>query len=147
MFGPIEVVGDQLDDSGVNNLNRNLETMRSAPTAAFKESRRGFLKRTEHAPEKLFGHGRIANFVGMGEAVATGGSAAANGGQGALVELKGIANVIEADGMCQLGMKQRDDMAPVGEVARFLVRASFSGQLGNKVRRNEVANLFEDVKL
>ena len=35
-------------------------------------------------------------------------------------------------------------MAPIGEGARFLIRAGFPGKLGNDVARNEVANLLED---
>src|SRR5688572_16570600 len=45
--------------------------------------------------------------------------------------------------MRELRLKQRNDMAPVGKLARLLIRAGLPRHLGNQRPGNEVANLLE----
>jgi hypothetical protein len=49
--------------------------------------------------------------------------------------------------MSQLRIHQGNDMAPRAEGARPLVDTGLTRQLGNKMRRNQIANLLEDAEL
>lgn len=57
---------------------------------------------------------------------------------------QGVADIVESEGMGELGVKQRDDVAPGTEGARLFVDAMLAGKLGNEVPRNELADLREN---
>ena len=59
---------------------------------------------------------------------------------------KNVTQVIQAKAMGELAEDQRDDMAPVGKGARVALRLVFPRQLGDQVRRNQIADLVEGVE-
>jgi hypothetical protein len=63
------------------------------------------------------------------------------------VELERVAQVIEADAMTQLGIQQINDMAPRADSARLFGHAGLTGDFGDFMLRNEIANLAQDVEL
>ena len=63
-------------------------------------------------PEEFPGHLDGADFVGVREVVARGRRGTANGGERAGVLTQRITDIIEADGVGELGEEQADDMAP-----------------------------------
>jgi len=58
-----------------------------------------------------------------------------------------VADVVEPDGMSELGVDQADQMAPRAEGARLLVHSGFPRQLRHHVAGNEIANLPHHGKL
>jgi len=55
-----------------------------------------------------------------------------------------ITNVVETDGMGELGVEQTHDMAPRGEAAGLFVHLVLSGQTPHKMGWNELAELREN---
>ena len=98
----------------------------------------------QHRPEQLFGHPRIAHFVGMRESVATGRTGTPKRREGATEQPQGIADVIESDAVSELGKKQGDDMAPGFEGAGLFVDTVLAGQLRDHVVGNQIANLTQN---
>ena len=52
-----------------------------------------------------------------------------------------VADVVEADGMGELGIKQGHDVTPRAEGSGLLVDAMLAGDFRNEVLRNELAKL------
>jgi hypothetical protein len=55
-----------------------------------------------------------------------------------------VADIVEADGVGELGEEQRDDMTPRGKGARLFVDAVLLGEAGGEVGRDQLAKLGED---
>jgi hypothetical protein len=100
----------------------------------------------EDRPEEFFGHFGRADFVGMGEIVTRGRRRAAKARKGAGLQLQGVADIIEADTMGELGIEQRHDMTPRRKSPGLLLRPGCARDLGNQELRNEVANLAQQIK-
>jgi len=62
----------------------------------------------EHRPEQGLGHFRVALPIGMREGVLTGRGRAANRRQRTRVQMQGVADVVETQGVGKLGIKQAD---------------------------------------
>ena len=60
---------------------------------------------------------------------------------------QGVANVVEAEAVSQLGVKQTDDVAPGREIAPLFFDAGVPRQLGHQMRWNEIANLAQQGEL
>lgn len=58
-----------------------------------------------------------------------------------------VTDIVETDGVNELGVEQRDDVTPVTEGAGELFRAQVAGQLDHEVGRNEMAKLPEHGQL
>src|ERR1044071_8718670 len=58
-----------------------------------------------------------------------GGRGAANRAERARVQAQSVANVVEAQGMSQLGKEHRHDMTPRGVGTSFVVDTAFAAQL------------------
>jgi hypothetical protein len=80
----------------------------------------------------------------MGESVARRSGCTAQAAEPTGVVAKGIADIVKAGGVGELGEKQADDMAPSGEGARLFVYAVLLGEAGGKVGRDQLAKLSED---
>ena len=98
----------------------------------------------EDRPEDLLGEGGIAKLVGVGEVVLGGRGRSAEGGEGTGVEAKGIAEIVEADGVNQLGIDEGDDMTPGGKGPRLFIDPGVLGQGGNEEGWNEIEELAEN---
>src|SRR6267142_3041939 len=57
------------------------------------------------------------------------------------MQIQRVTDIVQAQGMRQLGIKQTHHMAPGRERAGFLVYTRVARQPGNKMRRNPVAKL------
>lgn len=66
---------------------------------------------------------------------------AANPGKPTFMMAQSVAHIIEADRMSQLGVEQRADMAPSGELASLLIDPVFPGKLPHEMTWNQFANL------
>ena len=86
-------------------------------------------------------------FVGMGQVVAGGRRGAAQRRKRAGVQAQRVTNIIEPDGVRQLRVEQRDDMAPRTEGAGLLVHPGRAGQVSDQKDRDVVADLAQDVIL
>ena len=98
----------------------------------------------ERAIEQLLSQPPVADLVGMGKAVPGGRRRAAQRRQRPAMQAQSVANIVEAQTVGELRKHQRDDVAPGTEVSRLLVHAGLTRELGNQVRRNQIANLLED---
>jgi hypothetical protein len=99
------------------------------------------LEMPEHGPEELLGQRGAAVFSRVGKAVAARGRGAADGRERAAVNPEGVADIVESDGVAELGIEHGNDMAPCREGAAEFIDAGVPGQLGNEVGGNEVAKL------
>ena len=107
----------------------------------------GVLEVAEGFPKQLLHHGAVAGFIGVGEGVARRGGGAAQATEPAGVVAQGVADVIEAGGVCELGEEQTDDMAPRGEGACLFIDAVLLGEAGGEMGRDQLAKLGEDGQL
>ena len=57
------------------------------------------------------------------------------------MEPQAVTNIVETDGVNELGVKQRHHVTPMTEGAGEFSRAQIAGQLGDPMRRNEMAKL------
>ena len=58
-----------------------------------------------------------------------------------------ITDVVETDGMGELGVDEAHQMTPRAEATRFLVHPGLPHQLGHHMGGNEIANLPQHSKL
>jgi hypothetical protein len=148
MFGPVQRVGDESNGGGVHNMDGDFEAVRQAfACTACDEARREGLEMFEGLPEELFAQGRGTLAIGVGQAVATGRSGAANGRERAGVQAQTVADIVEADGVRELGEEQTDDVTPRFERAGFFLRARLAGQVRHQMSGNEIAELAKDGEL
>ncbi len=76
---------------------------------------------TQGLPKQCFHHVAVAGLVGMGQRVARGRDGPAQAAKPASVDAQGVADIVEPDGMSELGIDQTDDMTPRSEGPGFLV--------------------------
>ena len=128
-------------------MDETFEAEREFRATVAAEGRLQGLQMSQHGPEELFGHFGIAGAIGVGQGVFRRGRGRAQRRQRAGVKPQSVANVVEAEAVSQLGVKQTDDMAPRGEIAPLFFHAGVPRQLGHQMRRNEVANLAQQGEL
>jgi len=75
------------------------------------------------------------------------GDCAAQGSQLRAMHPQAIADVVQSDGVRELGVEQGDHMTPRGEGARVFVQAVLAGQFRDHVAGNVCANLIQCAKL
>jgi len=102
---------------------------------------------TEHRPENPFREAGVAFLVGVREIIAAGGRRGTERHQQTAVQTQPVADVVETDGVGELGVDQAHQMAPRAEGACLLVHAGFSREFRHHVAGNEIANLPEHGKL
>jgi len=112
-----------------------------ARTAAASKSWMLLLKPRLDFPEELLSHVGVADFVGMGKAVAARRGACAQGDQKAAVVPKGVADVIQADRIGRLGIHEQNHMAGGAECPGLFVNSMFFGKASVNPGKQEI--LFE----
>ena len=115
MFGPVEGAGHQLDGGGVHDVDEAFETESEFRAAVAAKGGLQGLQMIQHGPEQLFGHFRVAGAIGMRQGVFWRGRGRTQRRQRAGVKPQRVANVVEAEAVGQLGVKQTDDVAPGSE--------------------------------
>ena len=144
MFGPVQAGGDEFEHGRIDDVNGAGEAPRQAPAHAAGEGRAETFEMFEHLPEQILGQGRIALAVGVGKAVAAGRSRAAHGRERPRVQAQAVADVIEPDGVGELRVEQRDDLAPRTEGTGLGLDAVLAGQCGDEMIGNEIAELAQE---
>ena len=77
----------------------------------------------------------------MGECIGTGPHHPPDGGERTAEQLQGIADIIEADGMGELGVEHGHNMTPRGDGSGPGLRPGAAGHLADQPGWNEVAYL------
>src|SRR5271163_3164263 len=111
-----------------------------APVAPRKAGLEG-LQVAEHRPEQFFREVGISFLIGVGEIIAAGRRGPAQRHQRPAVQAQPVADVVEADGVRELGVDQAHQMAPWAERAGFLVHTGFPRQFWNQIPWDEMADL------
>ena len=100
----------------------------------------------EHLVKKRLGDGGGSFSIGVRQRVASWRNTASYRRERTRELAQNVTQVIETKAMGELAENQRDDMAPVGKGASVALRLVFTRQLGDQVRRNQVADLVEGVE-
>ena len=142
---PVHAVGDQLDRGRVQRMDRLTEAPKvSAPNLALREARNRICQMLHHAPVKLFGHVRIAHLVRMAQGVARGRNRPADSRERCCIHLKRVAHIIKPKRMGEVGVQQRNHMAPRRERPAPGIDAMLLRKVRHHVSRNQIAQLFQD---
>ena len=112
MLGPVQTAGDELNGGGVHQVDGALEAEGELGPTPMAEAGVNVLQVCEDGPEKVLRQLGWALAVGGGEPVLARAAGAANGRERARVQAQGIADVIEAEGVGELGEEQTHDMTP-----------------------------------
>ena len=81
----------------------------------------------KHRPEELFGQVGRTDFVGVGEIVPARRLGSAQAGQWAGMETERVTNIIQPDGMRELGKEQSDRMTPRSIGSALVLDSRFPG--------------------
>ena len=111
---------------------------------ACSKSRSNALQMPERRPKKFFRHLRISNFVGMRKVITTRNRRSANRRKRTRMQFQGVTDIVESNAMSQLRIQQRNHMTPRTEASSTIFNARLFRQLGCKITRNHVANLFQN---
>jgi hypothetical protein len=144
VFRPVDAIGAQLDDGGVDRMDLALEPVqRAVVTDAMGKSRGLPGKQIVDLPEQGVDEIRIPVLVGIGQGVFPQGM---DGEplEDARLQLEPVAQVGEADYTVQLGKKHRSDMAHRGESPGLLVDALFFGDPLEQILGNWLAEFLEN---
>ena len=147
MFGPVQTPGDQLNGGRVHDVNHPLKSEGEARPVTGAKVRGHRLQMRQHFPEQLFSQSGIPLPVGMGKPVLARWRSAANRRQRPGAQPQGVANVIEAQTVRHLGVKQADHMTPRAEGSRFGFTVRGPRQLRHQMVRNQIAKLPQKRKL
>ena len=147
MFGPVQTPGDQLDGGRVHDVNHPLEPEGETRPVLCAKVRGQRLQVRQHFPEQLFGQAGIPLPVGMGKPVLARRCGPANRRQRPGAQPQGIANVIEAQTVRHLGIKQTDHMTPRTERAGLGFTSRGPCQLRHQMVGNQIAKLPQKRKL
>src|SRR5437016_3960651 len=100
----------------------------------------------QDAPEQLLRHGGIANFVGVGKAVAAGRSRSPDPGQPAGMVPERVADVVQSDRVGQLAVQHGYDVAPRTEGPGPVFDAMLAGQFLDHMAGDEIAKLGQNAE-
>lgn len=123
------------------------EPPRDALVAQAETSGHTVLEMGEGLPEKILHHVAVAVCIGMGEGVAGRRHGPAKAAEPARMNAQAVTDIIESEGVGELGEKQAHDMTPWREGAGFLVDAVLCCEPCNEKRRNLLAELGEHRQL
>ena len=112
MFGPVEGAGHQLDGGGIHDMDEAFGNGKRISGGGCRQRRAAKFTVIQHGPEQLFGHLRVAGAISVGQRVFRRGRRRTQRRQRAGVKPQRVANVVEAEAVGQLGVKQTDDVAP-----------------------------------
>jgi len=78
-------------------------------------------------PEQILHEVALTIFVGMGESIAGRSDGSPDAAQPAAMIAQSITNVVEPNGVSELGIDQGDDMTPRSEGPGFFINAVLTG--------------------
>ena len=144
VFGPVHAVGDELHGGGVHGMDPDFETpQQTLALAAAGEIRARVLEMAEGGPEEFFDEQGVALLVGVGDGVARR-RGDAEAGERRAFEPQPIAEIVEADGVGELGEKHRGEMAGDAEGAGLRIDSRLAGVASDQMARNEIEDLLEN---
>lgn len=145
MFGPVQAAGDQLNGGGgIHQMDHPLEAKgKTRPTIPAKAGMKLF-KMAQDGIEEILGHLGGAFPIGAGERILAGRGRATHRRERSRMQPQGIADIVETDGVGQLGVEQTHDMTPRRERAGAFGDAGVPRQLGHQMRRNKIAELVQE---
>ena len=129
MLSPVHTSSHQLDGGGVYRMNGALETVEQALALSASGKARVRSLSAQDRPEQLLSQGGVAMFVGMGEIVAGGRRSPSQRGERSRVQAQRVTDVVETDGVGELGIDQRHHVAPRRKRAGLLIHARVARQL------------------
>ena len=147
MFGPVQTPGDQLDGGRIHDVNHPLEPEGEARPVPCAKVRGQRLQVRQHFPEQLFGQAGIPLPVGMGKPVLARRRGPTNCRQRPGAQPQGVANVVEAEAVCHLGINQTDHMTPRTKSSGLGLAPRGSCQLRHQMVGNQIAKLPQKRKL
>ena len=148
VLGPIQTRGNELNGGGVDHMDDALEATGQAFEASpGTELRLDRLQMGKHRPEELLGHRRVAMFVSVRESVAAGRGGAPDARQPADMVAQGVAHVVEADRVGQLGVEHGDHVAPSREGPGLGLHPAGLRQFSDEMAGDEIAKLGQDTEL
>ena len=147
VLGPAHAGGDQLNGGGIHDVDRLPKPVGQARALAGAEAWLHAAQVRQDSPEELLRHAGIADLIGMREAVFAGWGCAPNAREPADMMTQAVADVVQADGVGQLAVKQGDHVAPGAEGPGLGFHAVFPGQLLHRMPRDEIAKLSEHAQL
>ena len=144
MFGPVQTAGDQLNGGGVHQMNHPLETEgKPWATIPAKTGVKCF-QMAEDGIEEVLGHLGGAFAVGGREGVLAGRGRAAHRREWSRMQTQGVADIVEADGVGELGVEQAHHMTPRRKRAGAFDHTSIPREFGHQMRRNKIAELLQE---
>jgi hypothetical protein len=144
MFGPVQTAGDQLNGGGVHQMDHPLEAKgKPRPPIPAKAGMKLF-QMAEDGIEEVLGHLGGAFTVGGGERVLAGRGRPAHGRERSRVQPQSVADIVEADGVRELGIEQAHHMTPRREGSGAFNHASIPREFGHQVCRNKIAELVQE---
>ena len=144
MFGPVQTAGDQLDGGGVHQMNHPLEAEGKPRAAIPAKAGVEFFQMAQDGVEEVLGHLGGAFAVGGGERILAGRGRATHRRERPRMQAQGVADIVEADGMGQLGVEQAHHMTPRRERPGAFDDASIPRQFGHQMCRNKIAELVQE---
>ena len=144
VFRPVHAVGEELEHRGIHGMNAHFESAQHPSVSASRdEAGVGGLKFAEQPPEEFFGELGAAVPVCMGEGVA-GRRGHSETGQGGLLELQPVANVVESHRMGQLRENHCAQVTPDAEFARLRVHTGLPCAFIDQPTGNMVEDLLKN---
>jgi subtilisin-like proprotein convertase family protein len=144
MFGPVQTAGDQLDGGGIHQVDHAFETEGEPQPALPAKTGVEFFQMAEDGVEEVLGHLGRAFAVGGGERVLAGRDRATHRRERSRMQTQGIADIVEADGMGELGIEQTHHMTPRRECPGAFDDPGIPRQFGHQMRRNKIAELMQE---
>jgi hypothetical protein len=145
---PVDAGGHERDGAGVHHMNDAAKTpCQSFATTSCAKSRRKLLELIKHRPEQPFSQRSVAVFIGVGKIVAAGRSRSAQARKRAAVHPQCVTDVVQTDGVSQLCKEHTHYVTPRTEGSRHGIHASLARKFGNKLRRNQIAKLPQNIEL
>ena len=144
MLGPIHTPCHQLNGGRVHDMNQALEAKGELRPAAGAEARMQLLQMLEHGPKQLFRQLRVPLAVGVGERVLAGRRGPTNRRQRSRMQVQRITDIVETQGVGQLGVEQTQNMTPRTKRPGVGVHPGGSGQLRYQMVGNQIAELSQE---
>ena len=116
----------------------------STPSAKAGRKRLEVLK---HRPEQPFGQRRVTMFIGVGKVVAARRGCPAQSRKRPAAQPQGVTDIIEANGMGQLGKEHADHMTPRAEGSRQGIHPGRARKFWDQMGWNQIAKLSQNREL
>ena len=141
---PVHTVGNKLYRGRVERMDHLTEATEIAPAnLALRKAGHRVHQMLHHAPIQLFGHVSIAHLIRMTQVVARRWNRTTNGGERRRIHLERIAHIVKSKRMGEMGIQQRNHMAPRCVCPAAGIDPMLLRKVRNHVSRNQIAQLLQ----